>query len=108
LSRRGAVTERPSHVKHRRVVRMNKDMTNYAETAQEHKKTRPLHPELRARHLRAKDVPRNPAGHEVAVAGTPSYRAQRWVIASKLGLSRVLWARWRAEFEAIQWEEGTA
>jgi len=40
---------------------MNKDMTNYAETAQEHKKTRPLHPEFRALALRVKDVPRDPA-----------------------------------------------
>jgi hypothetical protein len=42
-----------------------------------------------------------PAGHEVAIAGTHSYRARRWVKESKLGLSRVLWARWRADFEAI-------
>lgn len=88
---------------------MNKDMTNYADTAQEHKKTRPLHPEFRrALELRAKDVPRAPAGHEVAIAGTHSYRVRRGVKESKLGLSRVLWARRRSGFEAIQWEEGTA
>jgi hypothetical protein len=76
-------------------------MTNYAETAQEHKKTRPVYPEFRALYLRAKDVPRPPAGHEVVIAGTHLYRARRWVKESKLGLSRVLWARWRADFEAI-------
>ena len=83
-------------------------MTNYAETAQEHKKTRPLHPEVRALYLRAKDVPRHLAGHEVAITGTGSYCARRWVKESKLGLSRVLWGRWRVDFEVIQWEEGTA
>ena len=87
---------------------MNKDMTDYAETAQEHKKTRPLHPEFRVLYLRAKDVPRHPASHEVAIAGTHSYRARCWVKESKLGLSRVLWARWRADFETIQREEGPA
>jgi hypothetical protein len=87
---------------------MNKDMTDYAETAQEHKKTRPLHPEFRALYLRVIDVLRHAAGHEVTLTGTHSYRVWRWVKESKLGLSRVLWARWRVDFEAIQWEEGTA
>jgi hypothetical protein len=87
---------------------MNKDMTNYAETTQEHKKTRPLHPESRALYMRVKDVPRHPAGPEVATAGTHPYRGRRWVKESKLGLSRVLWTWWKADFEAIQREEGTA
>ena len=82
-------------------------MANYAETAQEHKKTRQMYPESRTLYLHAKDVS-PPAGHEVAIAGTHSHRARRWVKESKLGLSRVLWARCRADFEAIQWEEGTA
>jgi hypothetical protein len=87
---------------------MNKDMTNYAETTQEYKKTRPLHPEFRALYLRVEDVRRHPEGHEVTITVTHSYHAQRWVKESKLGLSRVLWARWRVDFEANQWEEGTA
>jgi mevalonate pyrophosphate decarboxylase len=87
---------------------MNKDMTNYAETAQEHKKTRPPHLEFRALYPRVKDVPRHPTGHEVAITGTHSYRARRWVKESKPGLSRMLRAQRRADFEAIQWEEETA
>jgi hypothetical protein len=35
-------------------------MTDHAETAQEHKKTRPMYPEFRALYLRTKDVPRPP------------------------------------------------
>ena len=83
-------------------------MTDYAETTQEHKKTRPPHLEFRAPYLRVKDVPRHPAGPEVTITGTHSYRARRLVKESKPGLSRMLRARRRIDFEAIQWEEGTA
>ena len=83
-------------------------MINYSETTQEHKKTHPLRPEFRALYLRVEDAPRHPAGHEVAITGTHSYRGRRWMKESKLGHSRVLRARRRIDFEAIQREEGTA
>jgi hypothetical protein len=82
-------------------------MISYAETAQEHKKTRLLYPEFRAPELRARDVPRAPVGYEAALAWTYAYRVRRWVKESKFGLLRVRRLRRSAVFEAIR-REGTA
>ena len=88
-------------------------MTSYAEMARERRKARSLYLKLRALDLDlyVKEDLHDLTGYRLVITGLHSLaEAQADLIRqrverSKLGLLRVLWARWDADLEAIRREE---
>lgn len=87
-------------------------MTSYAEMARERKKARSLYLELSALGLKlyVKEDHADKTGYRVAITELLSLnqahadQMRRRIEDSKLGLLKVLWARWDADLEAVRHE----